>query len=288
MRSTVMREFPQSVRVAVLDSPLPPDADPFSEQTSHRLSSLTPGLRGMQQRAGMRREISAPARDASCRRSPRSMHSHSRSTAMRLDGAMLAAVCRRQPWKAPTRPKTAAGHQRLRHPRCKTSDSCNRSAGRPRKPRRHRAAREVAHRARPVALGRMQRARGLCTPPRRRIPARTGRRPVCQRLDSQLMDLRKACEVWPVKRASAAHPGTGEQRHPNADLHRRVRSDHPDRLGSPCRANAEALPRATVPGAGHTVAQEPCPMSIIRAALRERAASRRRSSAASMRRGRRS
>lgn len=259
----VMREFPQSVRVAVLDSPLPPGADPFSEQTAHRLSSLSQVF----DTCSNERECAAkfPHLRERFLQAVSSLDAQPLEVdGMRLDGAMLLQF-------AVDALESSYTVQRLPlaiHASATRDVKLLQSVIAP--PAGSEAAVAIVppEKSR-IALGlwlsvecseRAAFARAAPADSCKDWPAG-----VCQRLDSQLMDLRKACEVWPAKRASPRI-----QEPVTSDIPTLIFTGEFDpvtptvwgHLAAKTLKNSRVL---SVPGAGHTVAQEPCPMTIIRA-----------------------
>lgn len=259
---TVMRDFPKSVRVAVLDSPLPPDADPFSEQTFHRMRSLSTVFEACRQQPAC--EARFPA-----------VRERFLETIARLDKEPLEALGQRLDGDALLQfavDSLESSYMSQRLPlaiEATAAQDAKRLASIVAPPAESAAAGEIVppEKAR-IALGLWlsvecsERAAFAKSPRSASCAAWPG--DLCARLDKQLQSLRNACKVWPVKPISTAAHAPVQSTIPTLIFTGEYDPITPTAWGQHAAQTLKHSQVLTVPGGGHTIAQEPCPMSIVR------------------------
>lgn len=259
---TVMREFPKSVRVAVLDSPLPPDADPFSQQTLHRMQSL--GL-----------VLSACDQEPACAKKFPALRERLLATIASLDKEPLEALGQRLDGDAllqfavdslessymsqrlPLAIDAAAARDAKRLAAIVAPPAGSDTAGELVPPEKARIALGLW-----LSVECSERA-AFAKPPESEACAEWPVE-ICTRLERQLQSLRAACKAWPVKPISAAAHAPVRSTIPTLIFTGEYDPITPTVWGERAAQTLEHSQVLTVPGGGHTIAQEPCPMSIIR------------------------
>lgn len=259
---TVMRNFPKSVRVAVLDSPLPPDADPFSEQTFHRMSSLNAVFEACKQQPACAAKFPA-------------MRGRLLETVASLDKEPLEALGQRLDGEALL--QLAVDSLESSYMSQRLPLAIDAAAARDAKllaavvapPAGSETATEIAPPEKTrIALGLWLSVecseRAAFAKPARSDSCTGWPGEICARLDKQLQGLRDACEVWPVKPISKAAHAPVQSAIPTLIFTGEFDPIAPTAWGQQAARTLMHSQVLTVPGGGHTIAQEPCPMSIIR------------------------